>query len=82
MNEATIAEKVAAILERRRYIGYSTKKEFSNISGITLSDIDKKLFTDPYFRKRCLRRFEDGRTFYIDINEAMNYLNDSLKRGG
>lgn len=82
MNERDIVERIVAQLNKQKYIGYTTKKEFSKLSGISMSDIDKKLFTCPLFRKRCLRKFEDGRTFYIKTQEALNYLDETLVRGG
>ena len=56
---------------------YMDLKEFSNASGISMSDIRTRLMENVEFRK-TLRRFEDGRKFYVKTDEAFAVLDELL----
>ena len=64
--------------EQSEYQKYATKKEFSKISGVTLSDVEEKLMKDGKFHQACVRRFENSRTYYIHVDRALEYLERKL----
>ncbi|MEK4816287.1 hypothetical protein MKY53_05465 [Macrococcus sp. FSL R5-0951] len=60
------------------YIGFADVKQFVKISGISKSDLEKKVLTDLEFQRKFVFRFEDSKKRYIKIKGALNYIENSL----
>ncbi|PKD98221.1 hypothetical protein CW717_08900 [Macrococcoides caseolyticum] len=63
---------------QHEYIGFADVKQFVKISGISKSDLEKKVLTDLEFQRKFVFRFEDSKKRYIKIKGALNYIENSL----
>lgn len=55
------------------FVGYADVKEFSKISGISPSDLEKKVLSDRGFKK-FIYRFENSNKRYIKVKPALQYI--------
>lgn len=61
-------------LEQSKYQEYADLKEFAQISGLSYSDVKEKLMTNDDFHRRCVRRFDNSRKYYIHVEKGLSFL--------
>lgn len=76
--EKAILEVIKNSTSQHEYIGFADVKQFVKISGISKSDLEKKVLTDSEFQRKFVFRFEDSKKRYIKIKGALNYIENSL----
>ena len=67
-------------IEQSKYPEFSDVKEFSNISGYSLSDVKNKLLTNDKFYETCVFRFEGSRKNYILTEKGIETAKQMMVR--
>lgn len=76
--EKSIIEIVKNATSEEKYIGFADVKQFVKISGISKSDLEKKVLSDFGFQRKFVYRFEGSNKRYIKVKGSLDYIENSL----
>ncbi|MEY9141061.1 hypothetical protein [Mammaliicoccus lentus] len=60
------------------FIGFADVNEFKRISGISVNDLERKVFANEGFQEKCMYRFGKGSKRYIKIQPAIEYIEEHI----
>lgn len=62
------------------FIGFADAKEFVKISGISINDLEKHVYSNKGFQQDCMYRFGKGNKRYVKIKPAINYISENIMK--
>lgn len=60
------------------YIGFADAQEFVKVSGISINDLEKHVYSNKEFQQTCMYRFGKNHKRYIKIRPAIEFVEKNI----
>ncbi|MBX5320060.1 hypothetical protein HLA86_10980 [Staphylococcus caprae] len=60
------------------YIGFADAQEFVKVSGISINDLEKHVYSNKEFQQTCMYRFGKNHKRYIKIRPAIEFIEQNI----
>lgn len=60
------------------YIGYADAQAFVEVSGISINDLEKHVYSNRSFQEQCMYRFGKGNKRYIKVRPAIDFIEEHI----